>query len=121
MTRLPEVFGVSRQTLYNWLGGETPKAAHQAKIGQLAAAARVFSGLGVTPTSDLLDRVLSHGKSFLQLLADGADGADTAAKLVQIAKRSADSRSRLDAILDGRRTGHPDISDMGSPSLAEDV
>ena len=25
MTRLPEVFGVSRQTLYNWLEGDTPK------------------------------------------------------------------------------------------------
>jgi hypothetical protein len=80
MTRLPEVFGVSRQTLYNWLAGDTPKPAHQAKIVQLAAAARVFAELGVTPTSDLLERVVSHGKSFLQLLAAGADGADVAPK-----------------------------------------
>jgi transcriptional regulator with XRE-family HTH domain len=121
MTRLPEVFGVSRQTLYNWLSGETPKAAHQAKLAQLAAAARVFAELGMTPTSDLLDRVVSHGKSFLQLLAGGADGADMAARLVQITKRSADSRSRLDTILKGRKTDRPDISEMGTPSLAEDV
>jgi hypothetical protein len=121
MTRLPGIFGVSRQTLYNWLAGENPKSVHQVKIEQLAAAARVFSQLGIKPTSDLLDRVVSNGKSFLQLLADGADGADTAAKLAHIAKRSSDSRSRLDAILNGRKTERPDVSDMGSPSLGEDV
>jgi hypothetical protein len=121
MTRLPEVFGVSRQTLYNWLAGDTPKAAHQAKIAQLAAAARVFVELGVKPTSDLLDRVAWHGKSFLQLLAAGADGADVATRLVQITKRSAGSRTRLDTILKGRKTDRPDISEMGTPSLAEDI
>jgi hypothetical protein len=121
MTRLPEVFGVSRQTLYNWLAGETPKAAHQAKIAELAAAGRVFAELGVKPTSDLLDRVVSHDKSFLQLLASGADGGGMAARLVQITKRSANSRSRLDTILKGRKTDRPDISEMGTPSLAEDV
>lgn len=121
MSRLPEIFGVSRQTLYNWLGGETPKPAHQEKIVQLAAAARAFSQLGVKPTSDLLDRTVSNGKSFLQLLADGADGFESASKLVRLAKRSADSKSRLDAILQDRKTDRPDVSDMGSPSLAEDA
>jgi hypothetical protein len=121
MTRLPEIFGVSRQTLYNWLAGETPKSTHQPKIVQLAAAARVFSQLGVKPTPDLLHRVVSHGKSFLQLLAEGADGADTAAKLVRIAKRSADSRSRLDALLQGRKTDRLGVSDIGSPYLDEDT
>lgn len=121
MSRLPEIFAVSRQTLYNWLGGETPKPNHQEKIVQLAAAARAFSQLGVKPTSDLLDRVVSNGKSFLQLLADGADGAETASKLVRLAKRSTDSKSKLDAILQGRKTDRPEVSDMGSPSLAEDV
>ncbi len=121
MSRLPEVFGVSRQTLYNWLAGETPKAMHQIKIVQLAAAARLLSKLGVKPTPDLLDQPLLRGKSFLELLADGTDGAETAVKLVQVAKRSSDSRSRLDAILNGRKTERPDIADMGSPSLAEDI
>jgi hypothetical protein len=121
MSRLPEIFTVSRQTLYNWLGGETPKPNHQEKIVQLAAAARAFSQLGVKPTSDLLDRVVSNGKSFLQLLADGADGAETASKLVRLAKRSTDSKWKLDAILQGRKTDRPEVSDMGSPSVAEDV
>lgn len=121
MTRLPEIFGVSRQTLYNWLAGETPKSAHHAKIVQLAAAARAFSQLGVKPTSELLNRVVSNGKSFLQLLADGADGTDTAVKLVRLAKRSADSKTRLDAVLQGRKTERPDVADFGSPSLAEDI
>lgn len=39
MSHLPAVFGVSRQTLYNWLSGEIPKEQHQGKLVQLAAAA----------------------------------------------------------------------------------
>lgn len=42
MMRLPEVLGVSRQTLCNWLDGETPKEPHQAKLVELAEAARIF-------------------------------------------------------------------------------
>lgn len=118
MTRLPEVFGVSRQTLYNWLGGEMPKEVHQEKIRQLAAAARVFTELGFKPTSLSLDRVLSQGKSLLQLLSEGADGREMAKKLVRIAQRGTESKAKLDEIL-GDRKKRLDASDIGTPSLSE--
>jgi hypothetical protein len=44
MSHLPAVFGVSRQTLYNWLNGETTKEQHQGKLVQLAAAACIHRG-----------------------------------------------------------------------------
>lgn len=118
MTHLPAVFGVSRQTLYNWLDGEIPKEIHQPKLVQLAAAARVFFELGFKPTSLSLERTVSNGKSLLQLLSEGADGQETAKKLIRISQRGVEARAKLNQLLDGRRA-QTDESDFGTPSLNE--
>lgn len=120
MSRLPEVFGVSRQTLYNWLEGETPKAVHQERLRQLAEAAKVFADLGIKPTTPMLDRTVAHGKSFLQLMAAGANGQETAKKLIRIVQRGAGPRTKLDALLEGRRA-KLSASDIGAPALDEDA
>ncbi|MFY8084063.1 MAG: hypothetical protein ACOVN7_10075 [Rubrivivax sp.] len=120
MSRLPEVFGVSRQTLYNWLEGETPKAVHQERLRQLAEAANVFADLGVKPTTPMLDRAVAQGKSFLQLMASGANGQEAAKKLIRIVQRGADSRAQLDALLEGRKA-KLSASGIGAPALDEDA
>jgi hypothetical protein len=120
MSRLPEVFGVSRQTLYNWLDGEKPKASHQERLRQLAKAAQVFADLGIKPTTSMLDRTLAHGKTFLQLLASGADGKEAAKKLVRVVQRGNDSRANLDQLLAGRKANFS-TSDIGAPALNEDT
>lgn len=120
MSRLPEVFGVSRQTLYNWLEGETPKAAHQERLRQLAEAAKVFSELGIKPTSPMLDQTVAQGKSFLQLMAAGTNGREAANGLLRIVHRGAESRAKLDALLNGRKTKLA-AADMGAPALDEDA
>lgn len=119
MAHLPAVFGVSRQTLYNWLAGETPKDQHQGKVIELAAAARVFIEAGFTPTPLALERTVANGQSLLQLLSEGADGADTAKRLVRIVQRGNESRKKLDALLGGRKPASLQVSDMGAPSLPE--
>ncbi len=96
---LPAVFGVSRQTLYNWLAGDVPRIQHQPKLQQLRAAARVFTAAGFTPNALSLGRTVEQGKSFLELLAGGADGELTAQKLVRIARSGSLARARLDALL----------------------
>jgi hypothetical protein len=118
MSRLPEVFGVSRQTLYNWLDGETPKVSHQERIRQLAQAASVFSELGIKPTPLMLDRVITQGKSFLQLMADGADGNEVAKKLIRVTQRGNEARAKLNVILTGRKP-KPEAADFGSAALDE--
>ncbi len=120
MSRLPEVFGVSRQTLYNWLEGETPKVVYQERLRQLAEAAQVFAGLGIKPTTPMLDRTLEQGKSFLQLMAAGGDGQETAKKLIRVVQRGKDSRAKLDTLLAGRRATLS-ASDIASPTLDEDA
>lgn len=120
MSRLPEVFGVSRQTLYNWLSGETPKAAHQERLQQLAAAASVFEHMGVKPTTAMLDRPLAAGQSFLQLMAAGADGDTTARQLLRVHGQQASARAKLDALLGARKT-RPSASDLGTPAFQENT
>lgn len=120
MSRLPEVFGVSRQTLYNWLDGETPKAVHQERLRQLAEAAKVFADLGFKPTTPMLDRPVAQGKSFLQLMAAGVNGQEAAQKLIRIIQRGAESRAKLDALLEGRKS-KLSASDIGASALDEDA
>ena len=119
MTHLPAVFGVSRQTLYNWLRGETPKGPHQTKLIELAAAARVFSAAHFKPTAPMLDRTIAQGKSFLTLLAEGAGGAETANKLMRIVNRGLDARARLEAALAGLPKARPGVLDIGAPAFDE--
>jgi transcriptional regulator with XRE-family HTH domain len=120
MARLPEVFGVSRQTLYNWINGETPKPQHQEKLRQLAEAARIFSALGFKPTSLTLDRTITRGKSLIQLIGEGADGRDAAKKLMRIVQRGNEAKAKLDELLGGRKA-RLDASDIGAPSLDENT
>lgn len=121
MSYLPAVFGVSRQTLYNWLNGEVPKEQHQGKLVHLAAAARVFMEAGFKPTALSLDRIVAHGKSFIELIGQGADGKETAERLIRIEKRGASARAKLDALLDDRSSSRPDVADLGRPALNENV
>lgn len=120
MSCLPSVFGVSRQTLYNWLNGQTPKDQHQQPLHQLAQAAEIFIELAFKPTPAMLGRTLDSGKSFIQLLASGADGRDTAKKLVHVVRRGRNSRAKLDALLAGKKAGL-DSSDFGASFLGEQV
>ena len=121
LSRLPVVFGVSRQTLYNWRDGERPKEVHQAKLTQLAAAARTFSAAQFTPTSPMLDRTVAQGKSFLTLLAEGADGADAATRLMRIVQRDRAADARFDAALPGRPKVKLTAADFGAEAFEEDA
>ncbi len=121
MARLPEVFGVSRQTLYNWLKGDTPKEQHRAKLAELAAAAEVFKELGFKPTGPALERTVAGGMSLLQLIGSGASGETAARKLVRIEQRGMEARAKLDAVLGTRLPPRLEASDFGAPSFAEDA
>ena len=121
MYHLPAVFGVSRQTLYNWLNGEIPKEQQQGRLVHLAEAARVFMEVGFKPTALSLDRTVANGKSFIELIGQGADGKETAERLIRLEKRGVSARAKLDALLGDRSLSLPDVADMGRPALKENV
>ena len=72
------------------------------------------------PTSVMLDKTVSGGKSLLALVRDGADGTDAARKLIRLERRAAESRGKLETLLAGR-TGRPQVGEMGTPAFREDA
>lgn len=120
-SHLPAVFGVSRQTLYNWSGGEQPKELHQAKLVQLAEAARVFTITGFKPSALNLQRTVAKGKSFIALLSEGESGRETAQKLIRIVNRGTADRNKLNALLENRKAPPLESSDWGLPSFEDEA
>jgi hypothetical protein len=121
MSHLPAIFGVSRQTLYNWINGETPKEHHRTKLVELAAAARVFTEAGFKPTALSFERTVAQGKSFSELIAQGANGKEMAERLVRIERRGVTARAKLDALLGDRQLTRLEPSNMERPAFNEDV
>lgn len=102
-SHLPAIFGVSRQTLYNWLRGESPKEIQLAKLEQLASAAKVFSEQGFKVTAQALNRSLDRNLSFIELLAKGADGKSMAEKLIRLEMTGQRKRQQLSGLLDNAK------------------
>lgn len=121
LSHLPAVFGVSRQTLYNWMNGELPKEQHRDKLVQLAEAAKVFLRSGFKPTAANLSQTVSKGKSFIDLLGEGAKGSETAEKLILIAQRGIAERNKLHALLGDREKPRLEIQDMGRQSFPDEA
>lgn len=117
---LPTVFGVSRQTLYNWQESGVQRAEHRAKLQQLSAAAHVFDREQFKPNATMLELTLTDGKSFLQLLAENQSGKEVAEKLVRVERRAAVKRADLERIL-GSRPVADSSADTGAPATNEDA
>lgn len=102
LSHIPSIFGVSRQTLYNWLSGELPREIHHEKILQLAAAAKIFQEKNFKPTAQNINRILTKGHSFKELIRAGEDGKECAAKLIYLESASINKNKRIEKILEGR-------------------
>jgi len=69
---LATVFGVSRQAIYKWIGGEsTPEADKLERIRSLSLAADAFQKAEVARASSLLKMKAFDGRSLLDLVAAG--------------------------------------------------
>lgn len=69
---LATVFGVSRQAIYKWIGGESkPEDDKLERIRALSLAADAFQKAGVTHASSLLKMKAFEGRSLLDLVAAG--------------------------------------------------
>jgi transcriptional regulator with XRE-family HTH domain len=64
---LATTFGVSRQSIYNWLNGDPVADENAAKLQDLAQAADVLAHEGVTVNAALLKRKFASGRTLLQV------------------------------------------------------
>lgn len=119
--RLAGILGVSRQTMYNWIDGVPPKQSHREKIDELADAADILKRRAIVLDALALDRVVSGGKSFAQILSEGGRSREAAEKLAVLLERGAKKRALL-AELSSERVplGRNAINEFALPSYLED-
>lgn len=91
--------GVTRQTIYNWINGDTITEDHANNLRNLAAAAQMLEATGILLTSSLLKRKFSNGKTLFQVAQSGEGVLAAAEKLVQIYSAESEQRMKLNSRL----------------------
>ncbi|WP_157647958.1 hypothetical protein [Burkholderia ubonensis] len=94
---LATTFGVSRQSVYNWLNGEPVAEENAAKLQDLAHAADVLAHEGIDVNAALLKRKFVNGRTLMQVAQAGESARDAALMLVQIHQREVAQRERMNA------------------------
>jgi transcriptional regulator with XRE-family HTH domain len=97
VTDLATTFGVSRQSVYNWLNGDPVADQNAARLQDLAQAADVLAHEGVGINAALRKRKFANGRTLMQVAQAGESARDAALMLVQIHKREAVQRERMTA------------------------
>ena len=115
---LATTFGVSRQSVYNWLNGEPVADENAAKLQDLAQAADVLAHEGVSINAALLKRKFSNGRTLMQVAQAGESARDAALMLVQIHKREAVQRKRMSARF-ANRAKTPASADFDLPASSD--
>lgn len=118
---LANLFGVSRQTVYDWQSGSQPSAQTSARLADLASAADVFAKAGVTVNTQTLRRKIAGGATLLDAVLNGDNATELAQSLVGTLQREDSQRERLAQLLAGRKREPINLSDYGAPSPAEDA
>lgn len=112
---LATTFGVSRQSVYNWLNGDPVAEENAAKLNDLAQAADVLAREGVAISAALLKRKFANGRTLMQVAQTGESARDAALMFVQIHKREAAQRERMDARF-ANRAKSPASADFDLPA-----
>ena len=117
---LATTFGVSRQSVYNWLNGEPVAEENAARLQDLAQAADVLAHEGITANAALLRRKFANGRTLLQAVQAGESARDAVLQLVHIHKRETIQRERMAARLANRGRTAPS-ADFDLPSASNDA
>jgi predicted transcriptional regulator len=115
---LATTLGVTRQSVYNWLNGETVAQENAVKLRDLAQAADFLVHERITVNRALLKRKFSNGRTLLQVAQSGESARDAAAVLARIVKHEADQRARMEARF-AARARTPATPDFDLPSADE--
>jgi transcriptional regulator with XRE-family HTH domain len=117
---LATTFGVSRQSVYNWLNGEPVTEENAAKLQDLAQAADVLAHEGIAVNAALLKRKFANGRTLLQVAQAGESARDAALQLMYIHKRETTQRERMATRFANRGKTAPS-ADFDLPSASDDA
>ena len=118
---LANLFGVSRQAVYDWQRGAQPAPQAAARLAMLARAAEVFAEANIKVDAKALRRKVSGGGTVLEAVLNGGDGEHVARSLVPTLQREAAQRERLSQQLAGRKRGPVSAGDYAAPTVSEDA
>lgn len=111
--------GVSRQTVYNWLNGDTVTQENAiSRLRELAQAAEELEQAGITINATLLKRKFAKGKTLMQVVEAGESAREAALLLVQIHKRETAQREQMAARF-ASRAKTPATVDFDLPAAGE--
>lgn len=113
---LATTFGVSRQSVYNWINGEPVAQENAARLKDLAQAVDVLVNEGIVVNAALLKRKFAHGKTLLQVAQAGHSACEAVAQFLQIHRREAVQRERINARFAGRSKS-PVSADFDLPAF----
>jgi transcriptional regulator with XRE-family HTH domain len=95
MSELAQIFGVSRQAAYSWLGGTIPKPELVARIWALSKSADQVRGIGVKGLENFLHRpLLQDGRTLFAILLEGSQVDEVVIALRHTASLEAQVRSQ---------------------------
>lgn len=115
VTELAQLFGVSRQAIYNWQAGEALAEQNKTLLRELVCAASLIQESNLPNASSLIKRKLASGKTMLELLKDGESGESAAGMLISMLTKESEQRERLEARLKNRGRPRVDLADAGAP------
>lgn len=112
---LATTFGVSRQSVYNWLNGEPVAEENAVKLQDLAEAADLLAHEGIAVNATLQKRKFANGRTLMEVARVGESARDAAQQLIQIYKRETAQRERMAARF-ANRAKTPPTADFDLPS-----
>lgn len=116
---LANIFGVSRQAIYNWISGEEPIDVHARKIKDFADAADLVNESGLLISGHVLKRKIVDGKSLFELVESGASAKESMLNLLKILKRETEQRKQVEQRLAKRPKPQINSMDIGSLVINE--
>ena len=119
---LAALFGVTRQTIYDWLsGGQQPREPHLVRMTVLLDVASAIEAAGFAVSRRALKQVLADGRSLFDRVRADESLADAADQLVMLFRREALQRETLEYHLANRSGASVDLVGSGVPHLHEDL
>ena len=118
MSDLARALKLSRQSLYDWMGGGSIAAENAKKLRDLAGVAELFEKEGLRASNQLLRREID-GKSFYDRVRSGESAKIAGHLLVSIVRRETEQRDALNKRLKNRPPLTISVEEFGTPHLTE--
>lgn len=119
VTELATLFGVARQTVYNWQAGQPIAPENAARLEDLAVAADVLQEDGLAGQSHALRRPLPGGGTLFDRVRQGDSAAQAAVALVEMLRHESAQREGFKARVASQERQPVDTAELGLPLLNE--